>query len=232
MAENTTTLRITPRLIVGLSILIAGIAFTLDNFEILDASYILDLWPLVLVAVGLAKLGNARQTGAWISGTVWIVVGAWWIAYNLGFIDIHPFDLWPLLLIFAGAMLVRRAVFPKARPEFEGDSEHKVTGVACLSGVRRQITSNHFEGGDLTAVMGGCEVDLSRADIGSEPALLDVFAFWGGIDVRVPRNWTVQTEVTAILGGLSDRTLQDEADPDKVLVLRGIAIMGGVEIKN
>ena len=56
-----------------------------------------------------------------------------------------------------------------------------------MGGVIRRSNSQTFEGADLTAVMGGCEIDLRQASMapGGE-AVIDVFAFWGGIDVKVP----------------------------------------------
>lgn len=253
MAEYTSrTVRITPRLVLGAAILFVGLALTLDNLGVVDADYLLDFWPLALVAIGLSKLAGGRR-GSWLGGSLWILVGVWWTAYNLDAVDIHPIDLWPLLLIFAGFMLVRRALFPSHRTarisvetgeggeggeresmwiSDEGGDADRVSGVACLSGVRRQSSSQHFRGGEFTACMGGCEVDLREADIRDEPAVIDVFAFWGGIDVRVPTAWTVKSEVSAILGGFSDRTRGSSADPDKLLVVRGMVMMGGVEIKN
>ena len=58
------------------------------------------------------------------------------------------------------------------------------------------------------------------------------FAFWGGIEIRVPEDWEVQVKGTAILGGYGDETRTIEGDGRKVLVVTGTAIMGGVEIKN
>ena len=54
--------------------------------------------------------------------------------------------------------------------------------------------------------MGGCEVDLRDARIANGPAVIDVFAFWGGVDIRVPPDWEVDGQVTAILGGFDNRT--------------------------
>ena len=81
------------------------------------------------------------------------------------------------------------------------------------------------------AVMGGCEIDLDSVRSASGDATIDVLAFWGGIDIRVPRGWTVVNRVAPILGGFEDKT--GGAGPDGPrLVVRGAAIMGGVEVKN
>ena len=53
---------------------------------------------------------------------------------------------------------------------------------------RQQLAA--FRGADLIAVMGGCEIDLRQAAINGE-AVIDVFCMWGGIEIRVPEDWTV-----------------------------------------
>jgi predicted membrane protein len=79
--------------------------------------------------------------------------------------------------------------------------------------------------------MGGCEIDLRNAQINGEAAI-DVFAMWGGIEIRVPENWTVIGRVTPLMGGFEDHTRAPQAASAHRLIVRGMVIMGGVEIKN
>jgi hypothetical protein len=220
---------ITPRLILGVAILLAGLAFTLDNFGLVDADQFFDFLPLILVAVGIAKLATAGRTGGWMSALIWIFVGVWWTLYNLAVVDFHPVDFWPVFLIIAGLFLVQRALRPGRRSD---PSPDKVTGFAVLGGSSRKSSSQDFRGGDFTAVMGGCEVDLRDAHIANPPAVIDVFAFWGGVEIRVPPDWVVDGQVTAILGGFENRTGTQPTDPTQVLVVRGMAMMGGVDVRS
>ena len=67
-----------------------------------------------------------------------------------------------------------------------------------------------------------------NAKITSE-AVVDVLAFWGGIDIPVPRGWRIdKSDVAAILGGVVDKTRRQ----GKRRRPRGSVIMGGVEIKH
>ena len=97
--------------------------------------------------------------------------------------------------------------------------------VARTSGVQ------DFRGGDMTAVMGGCEVDLRQASM-RVPASIDVFVMWGGVEIRVPEDWTVELRGVPILAGFVDKTRPPAVATEKRLIVRGVALMGGVEIKN
>ena len=67
--------------------------------------------------------------------------------------------------------------------------------MAILGGVNRGNNSRDFRGGDLTAIIGGCEIDLRQAAINGEAAI-DMFAMWGGIEMKVPEDWAVASRVT------------------------------------
>jgi hypothetical protein len=55
---------------------------------------------------------------------------------------------------------------------------------------------------------------------------------WGGIELRVPEDWTVISRVVPVLGGLEDKTRAPQGAGTHRLIVRGFAIMGGIEIKN
>lgn len=102
-----------------------------------------------------------------------------------------------------------------------------------FGGSRRNVISKNFKGGDVVNLCGGTFLDLTHADIQGR-AVIDVVVMWGGIKVAVPPNWQVQVNVTHLLGGTdvpagSNPQLQDT---DKVLILTGVVIMGGIDIKN
>jgi len=101
---------------------------------------------------------------------------------------------------------------------------------SILGGNKRRSDAQNFRGGDLTAIMGGAELDLTQASIQGE-AVLNVFVMWGSIELRVPHDWTVVSDVIPILGGAEDRTISPPIT-SKRLVVTGQVIMGGLEIKN
>ena len=106
-----------------------------------------------------------------------------------------------------------------------------MTVVAVMGGVARGNNSRAFRRADLFAFMGGCEIDLRKAAINGE-AVVDIFCMWGGIEIRVPVDWTVVSQVVPLMGGVDDKTRPPQAATAHRLTLRGMALMGGVEVKN
>src|SRR5262245_46591836 len=104
--------------------------------------------------------------------------------------------------------------------------------MAILGSVEQRNNSQDFRGGSATAVMGRCEIDLRASNFpaANEP-VLQVFAMWGGIEVRVPPDWTVVSEVDPILGGYMDDT-QPPKEGTKRFRIRGSVIMGGIDVTN
>jgi hypothetical protein len=65
------------------------------------------------------------------------------------------------------------------------DSRNEVKALAMLGGVKWASDAPDFQGGEITAVMGGAHLDLRRATLRNR-AVLDTFAMWGGIELVVP----------------------------------------------
>ena len=81
--------------------------------------------------------------------------------------------------------------------------------------------------------MGGAEINMMQADIQGKVAL-EITQVMGGTKLIVPSHWRIQTsEVVSILGGIDDkRPVQGNIDENKVLVISGTSILGGLEIKS
>jgi predicted membrane protein len=222
--------RSVPQLIFGLIIIVVGVLLTLDTLGIADAEYYLRYWPAGLIALGLAKAWQSRDGhGGTFGGLILVVIGSILLLESLVVLRIDVWALWPAVLVVIGASLVWRSV--AARRIAASDTNSTLSAVAVLSGVNRGNNSRTFRGGDLTAIMGGCEVDLRHAAIDGE-AIIDVFAMWGGIEIRVPEDWTVIGRVTPLLGGFDDKTRPPQGAGAHRLIVRGMVIMGGVEVKN
>jgi predicted membrane protein len=220
---------------IGVLIIVVGLLLFLDNLDILESDSILQWWPILLIAVGLVKLFERGASGGRAFGFVLLLVGTVILLNNLHITYINLWDLWPVLIVLVGGSMIWRAVsMQKERTRVaEGGAieDARIDGSAFLGGYSTGTSTRDFQGGSLTAVMGGCEIDLRNASMKEPEAVVDVFSFWGGIELKVPRDWAVVAEATPILGGIDDKT-QASPEASKRLIIRGMVIMAGVEIKN
>jgi predicted membrane protein len=225
--------RITVQAVFGLMVIAAGVLFTLDNLDLIDARDYLQYWPAALVAIGLLKLYHAaRGAQGWIGGLFFVSIGAWMLIERIVYFRIDAREVMPLFLVFLGGYMVWRGFGGGRRTVQPHDGHSTFSALAIMGGVSRRSNTQTFRGADLTAVMGGCEIDLRQASIepGTE-AVIDVFAMWGGVEIKVPTDWTVVTRAIPIMGGVEDKS-HAPATADKRLVLRGLLLMGGASIKN
>jgi predicted membrane protein len=239
--------RLTGRLVMGLVLLALGIVFMLGKLGLVDADFVLGLWPAILLGYGILRLTGFLSRQNFMVGGLFTVAGLWLLLENLDMVHYSIWDLWPIALILLGFTMVGGAmrrvrlaqqpasgapgevVVPGARGD--GDQSSTISAFALWSGIDRKMTSPDFRGGDITAIMGGHEIDLRTAKIASEAAVLDLLVLMGGVDLRVPEDWKISFEGVAIMGGVEDRT-KPPPSPRGHLILRGLVMMGGVEIKN
>ena len=224
-------------LVLGVVAIGFGLLFLLRNLGVLPFESVGQLWPLVFVLIGVLKvLFSARRGSAhdFILGGALVVLGSTMTLQRLGLIDFQWRDWWPMILIVVGlSFLFKGRGRPHGLPWNQvlgREDEEVLDATAIMGGYRRQIRAQGFRGGNITAIMGGCEIDLRNASIEGE-AVLNIVAFWGGIELKVPTDWTVILEGSGILGGFVEKTKMP-ADSNKRLIVRGYAVMGGLEVKN
>jgi predicted membrane protein len=236
--ENNKPSIFSPQFILGLIIIAVGVVFMLDNMDIIYAGDFLRYWPALLIAFGIAKVSQSSKNSGQIFGWILILIGALKLLDVLNFINFRIWDWWPIIFIVIGLNFLRgswnrsRNSPANISGESLNDSDSYIKNIAMLSGVKRKITSKDFRGGELTAFMGGCEIDLREADMKGSEATLDVVAVWGGIEIRVPMGWSISVKATPIMGGVEDGTYPSKEGTSKRLIITGNIVMGGVEIKN
>ena len=128
-----------------------------------------------------------------------------------------------------------RSTMPPPLPSFSpthatSSADAKISEVAIWAGKQRRNASAAFRYADLTAVMGGIELDLRGASTANGEAVIDLFVMWGGIEIWVPPDWLVSNQVGVLMAGAEDKSTGVQGARNR-LVVRGFAIMGGVEIK-
>lgn len=222
------------QVVLGIIVIGIGLLFLLDNLDIWDLRRMMHFWPIIFIIVGALKVMDTRSPNGYVVGGALILVGAAMLLHRLGYIYFSWRAMWPVLLIFLGASVVVQALAGRrqltANVSLEKDEDAIVDVTAILGGFQRRIVSPNFRGGEVTAIMGGCELDLRHCAIAGE-AVINVFALFGGITIKVPPDWSVVLQGTPILGGFDEKTI---APPDtaKRLLVKGYAIMGGLDVRN
>ncbi len=214
--------------IIGIGVLAVGAILLLDNFGLADVEGMFAYWPVLLILVGVSHFVRPAGSRRYLAGVIFITAGAAILLTNLGYLSFDIWDLWPVVLVIAGLSLILKPF----RRGSVGDDASVFEATAILGGANRRLSAANFQGGDATAILGGCGIDLRDCGSDGGPAEIDTFAFWGGIDIRVPEDWEVQVRGLAILGGYGDKTRGTAGEGRKLLIVRGTAIMGGVEVKN
>ena len=222
--------------VLGTIIIGIGVLALLDKLNIFPIGQIFNFWPCVFAVIGFLKMAQSNSRSSMLIGMGFVAVGILLTLRHLGFIHFEWRDWWPVILIAVGASIIFRDknVDSSSKSFLSSDN---LTGdnsylqiTALLGGNETSNNSQDFKGGEITAILGGVELDLRNASIQSE-AILNVWATWGGVVVKVPTDWAVVNHAVAVLGGIEDKTGSAPL-ATKRLIIKGTAIMGGLEIRN
>lgn len=246
------------RVLTGVVLFFGGILWLLHKTgTIVLPSWLID-WPSLFILIGiLSGVKHGFRGGPWL---LFLLAGILWFIFKQA--DINHDYIWPIILSIVGLMFIlrpkrhhrwrrwkvqyqlgaQREGDPGYAPETNadphtsfGDFDRRdfIDVTAVFGGVKKNVLSKSFKGGDITSFMGGSEIDLSQADI-SGRIVVDVTNIFGGTKLIVPSGWDVQNDITAVFGGVDDKRQINGVtlDPNKVLVLDGTCLFGGIEIRS
>jgi predicted membrane protein len=222
------------RIFAGLLIIVIGAIFLLGNLGKVDVGDLIsDYWPLILIVIGLWHLvaHSFRQVG---TGLILIVIGSVFMLIKWGVLGVSFWEIfWPVLIIGVGLWILLKPRFKGYAGKIPEIKEDDLDAFVIFAGINRRLESKEFRGGKATALFGGIELDFYHAKLAGNQATVDLTAMFGGIDVRVPRNWKVVVDSHAILGGVEDKHRAESPDQiEATLFIKATAILGGIEIKN
>ena len=229
--------RLIPGILPALIVIGIGVLFLLNNLNIVSMHDVWRYWPVILIAAGLVKIVDSPGSNGRVTGGIMVGVGALFLADNFGFLNLSWENFWALALIGAGVvMLWSRLTPPRAGIPNMATAAHEGTlnEYAVFGGVDRKVTTDDFRGGQVTALFGGVGIDLRRAGMRGDSAVIDVTSMFGGVQFKVPQNWIVVSNVFAIFGGFGNKSVEPSADMPGVkrLYIKGTSTFGGVEVKN
>lgn len=216
-------------------------------------------WPVLLIAIGiLSGIGSKfRNPGS----VIMILIGTVFLAdQSIPGIDFHNY-LVPVILIGLGLIFIFRPKHSQCqrRERFLGragrgdrrgmrsfdspadsaadasanDDGEYIDVQAIFGGIKKNIQSKNFKGGEIISFMGGSEINFMQSDI-QHPVVLEVNNVFGGTKLIIPANWDVKNEISAVFGGVEDKRSFNNSIPDseKRILLKGACVFGGIEVTN
>lgn len=255
--ENENNSNSSSRLWSGLILLLVGLVFFLDNIGVNIPGWIIS-WHTLLILIGLL-VGYKRNFdgGGWLS---MVLIGGVFTLEEIADYDLSKY-YFAIAFIILGLYLIFRPKRKKTfkakwksewetkKADFENsdgpaektteyiynveDRHDVLDSVNVFSGSHQNIYSKNFKGGEVIAVFGGCDLNLTQTDFEGS-IVIEVVAIFGGVKIIVPPSWEVKSEVTAVFGGMDDKRAVGPANDQskKTLIINGVALFGGVEIRN
>jgi hypothetical protein len=220
-----------------LVLVVIGIFFMLDYYYIDTIHLKPFFWPALIIGLGIWLMVRPKKRNPWEnqvgSGAnpkpedaagyyTDPVNGAYPGAYPGGYTD------------YTGDEAYTSGTYTGATDQAAYGPEDHIDSTAVLGGIKKNIVSKNFKGGEVVSVFGGTELNLMQADI-QHPIVLEATQIFGGTTLIIPPHWHVKSdEMVAILGGIDDKrpAMPQGYDPNKVLVLKGTTLFGGLSIKS
>lgn len=218
------------KILFGLLFVVVGIIYGLQELGLItDIGLTANvIFPSIMIIVGLIILFNNHN----------IIFGG--IVTFLGIVNLLD-DWYPQLnkIIFPGILVIigieillggifKRIVRPKDNLSI--DNKDELNAIAVLGGVEKKVVSQNFKGGKADAFMGGVVLDLTEIKLTSD-VIIDVNAFMGGVEIKLPTNIRIRSDVNGFLGGVEIKHRPTEPSSEFILILRGTAVLGGIEVK-
>jgi len=227
------------RALVGLILIAIGAFLMMRVFNVIPfpVPVYFFSWKMILIVLGIVLMISEKNKP---TGIILFVIGAVFLSRDIFQKDLGSIleIVIPLFIVIVGIALVfPRRYFRKDDPviKVSEDSANRLEDVNVFSGGSKFVTSEAFRGGQVTCIFGGAEVNFKNAKLAEGENVLDVTCIFGGCTLYVPEDWTVRVDATAVFGGFSDERRKGNpnlvTDPNKVLIVKGVVIFGGGEIK-
>jgi hypothetical protein len=202
---------------------------------------LVSLIPAAILGLGILWLIRAKEGSK--PAIAWFVTffGAVLLISQLDLFGLSFRDMFlPMALVVVAFIIMNpRQLLPRnmnTRSDELGEGREPIQLLAFMGGGELRYTTQSLVGGEIVALMGGYELDFTQADMEGDSMELNLFCIMGGCEIIIPANWEVEKRgAICIMGGFSNKTrcLAEELElPRKTLIIKGLALMGGGEIKN
>jgi len=243
------------RQVLGILLIVFGLIFFGENLDLFDfdLSYYIFRWQSILIVIGAIMLLNSTRN---LAAYILILIGTGSLAANYYHYSLWEIidDYWPVLLILIGFYIIYKRGDNSGKKcnyhnnhndrtdsysscpnmNFSETADDTIDTTAIFSGKKIVVKSNRFSGGKTTTVFGGVELDFRGAKLAPGNNIVDSFTLFGGTEIIVPKEWKLSVNIVVLFGGVDDKRTEraDNVEkPESVLVLKGLTLFGGTEIR-
>jgi predicted membrane protein len=227
------------RITLGVILILIGGMFFLNTMDVIDikVSRIVFHPSFILFIIGILIMLNSgkKAFGGILTGIGFV----WMMPRIFPELNYGANVIIPLLLIALGIYIITKHSQRKKESGYKTIADDfikkdVIDDVAIFGGGNKIIRTDNFKGGSITSIFGGSEIDLTQCKLAEGNNILDILAIFGGSTIIVPKDWNVQLNVTPVFGGFSNKTIKSpntEVDMSRILVIKGLALFGGGEVK-
>lgn len=221
----------------GLFFIVSAVLIILNQFDILPSINIfkliitLLLIPVILYGVKIRCFSTAIFSLAIIC-----------IMFDevLGIENLTP---WPILGVALFLSIGLSFIFPHKhineddnRAHFEENWQNEVSEDSeenvnlAFGGISKYINSQNLKKVNVNCKFGGAKLFFDKAEIEGNEALMNVDIDFCGIEMYVPKTWSIKKDVNFILGGIDEKGLKGQSTGEKVLIIKGRGKFAGITI--
>ena len=225
------------RILLGIILIFVGGMYLFSTLDLININvpHIIFSFPFILAVIGFIIILNSRNKTL---GVILFILGTFFLLPRIfPNIEYNSDIVFPVIIIALGLyILFKRSInwnYHRGRFDKKLNKDY-LEDVSIFGGGTKVIKSDDFKGGNITAIFGGSEIDLSKCRLAEGENIIDVLLIFGGTTILVPMDWDIRINVTPLFGGFSHKSRKDNGTPfdsTRTLIIKGVAIFGGGEVK-
>lgn len=224
----------------GILLILFGVIFLAERMGANIPDWVIS-WKTALIAIGVVTLYKHYWQKLW--GFVLIITGGVFLLNDIMPGTVDKQLIFPIMIILFGVVMIAKGTNLFQKKKFSNhdvmfdevedlSSDDFIASSTFFGGVKKNIVSKTFKGGNFSTAFGGTEINLSKADI-EKPININSVTVFGELKIIVPVNWRIDSNVTCIFAAVEDKrptSLQLDEGTTKILNLTGTCMFGAVKI--
>lgn len=213
-------------IVVGIILVIVGIIFLGNEFDIWDLEIFFDGWWTIIIIIPSAL--GLFQHGSKLSSALGLLIGMLLLLAardEIAWSSVGKIFL-PSFLIIIGLSIIFKRNFKVVNTV---NKENTNNYIAIFSGTEETISNQNFLGTNITAVFGGVELNLKNAII-EQDIVINCTTVFGGIDLILPDNVSVKTSGIPIFGGVENKKEKTTCENAPTVYINYVCAFAGIDL--